>query len=81
MSAIRTIAGSRLGGPAGRWSGGAASRRPHLMTLTSLVNWFEDMVEKRRSRRALLWLTDAQLKDIGLSRADAVREARRSRWL
>ena len=31
------------------------------------------MLERRRSRLALLEMTDEQLKDIGLSRADAER--------
>lgn len=40
----------------------------------------ERMMERRRSRRALLELSDAQLKDIGISRADAVREGLRPFW-
>ncbi len=36
--------------------------------------------ERRRSRLALLEMTDDQLKDIGVSRADAWNEARRSPW-
>lgn len=39
-----------------------------------------DVIEKRRSRRVLLSLTDEQLKDIGLSRADAEREGLRKPW-
>lgn len=38
------------------------------------------MFEKRASRLALLSLTDDQLKDIGLSRADAEREGLRNPW-
>lgn len=34
--------------------------------------------ERQRSRRLLLEMTDEQLKDIGVSRADATKEARRS---
>ena len=37
-------------------------------------------LERRRSRRALLEMSDEQLKDIGLSRADAYREAHRRLW-
>jgi uncharacterized protein YjiS (DUF1127 family) len=33
-----------------------------------------------RERRALLGMSDAALKDIGLSRADAFREGARSLW-
>jgi uncharacterized protein YjiS (DUF1127 family) len=36
--------------------------------------------EARRQRRALLALDDTLLKDIGLSRADAAREAARPFW-
>jgi uncharacterized protein YjiS (DUF1127 family) len=38
------------------------------------------MLEKRRGRRALLALNDEQLKDIGLSRAEAYREGVRPFW-
>jgi len=38
----------------------------------------EAMLARRRSRRALREMTDDQLKDIGLGRADAEREGRRS---
>jgi len=38
----------------------------------------EAMLARRRSRLALLEMTDDQLKDIGLGRADAEREGRRS---
>nr|WP_246008440.1 DUF1127 domain-containing protein [Afifella aestuarii] len=38
------------------------------------------MIERRRTRRALLSLTDDQLKDIGVSRADAYREGLRRPW-
>lgn len=36
--------------------------------------------ELRRQRRALLELSDEVLKDIGISRADAMREAGRPFW-
>ena len=42
--------------------------------------WFrvERILEVRRQRRALMALDDRMLKDIGLSRTDAWREANRS---
>lgn len=40
---------------------------------------FEDSVERWRQRRLLLALDDRMLKDIGLSRCDAEREAAK-RW-
>lgn len=37
-------------------------------------------LERRRSRRQLLTLSDHMLKDIGISRADAVHEAEKPFW-
>jgi uncharacterized protein YjiS (DUF1127 family) len=37
-------------------------------------------LERRRQRRALLRLPDAMLKDIGISRCDAWREAEKPFW-
>jgi uncharacterized protein YjiS (DUF1127 family) len=37
-------------------------------------------LSRARSRRALLEMSDAMLKDIGLSRADAWRESRKPFW-
>jgi uncharacterized protein YjiS (DUF1127 family) len=44
---------------------------------TSRMAWLERQVKKRRSRKALLELSDDLLKDIGRSRVEANREARR----
>ena len=44
--------------------------------LTRLHDWYEVY----RQRRALLGLDDAMLKDIGLSRADAIREGSKPFW-
>ena len=49
-------------------------------TLARLFSAVADMLERRRSRKALLGLTDEQLRDIGISRADAVHEGRRLPW-
>lgn len=46
----------------------------------SIVARLERQLESRRSRRALLEMSDDQLKDIALSRADAYREAHRRFW-
>ena len=51
-----------------------------LRRLGAAIGWLDDRFEKRRSRHALLELSDYQLKDIGLSRADAFNEARRRFW-
>jgi len=44
---------------------------------TAAARWLARQMEKRRSRLALLEMTDEQLKDIGLSRGDAYSEFRR----
>jgi uncharacterized protein YjiS (DUF1127 family) len=49
-------------------------------TLLRVVAMIEMAVERRRSRLALLEMSDAQLKDIGISRSEAFREANRPFW-
>jgi uncharacterized protein YjiS (DUF1127 family) len=49
-------------------------------TLLRIVAVIEMAVERRRSRVALMELSDAQLKDIGISRSEAFREANRPFW-
>ena len=56
------------------------SRSSFRKTALSLLEWVERLAERRRSRLALLEMTDAQLKDIGLSRADAYFEGKRQLW-
>ena len=53
------------------------SLRQSMNVLAALV---AELIEQKRSRNALLQLTDDQLKDIGLSRADAEREGLRRAW-
>lgn len=55
-------------------------RRAFGLRLLALVESLEKFAARRRSRIALLALTDEQLKDIGISRADAHREGIRSFW-
>ncbi len=53
----------------------------HLGTLLlAVVRRIDQMDQRRRSRIALQELSDEQLKDIGISRADAFREAARPFW-
>jgi uncharacterized protein YjiS (DUF1127 family) len=51
------------------------------MSITSVLGWVEAQLERRRSRRALLEMSDDQLKDIGISRGDAYREANKPMWI
>ena len=48
--------------------------------LLRVVAMIEIAVARRRSRLALMELSDAQLKDIGISRSEAFREANRPFW-
>ena len=45
-----------------------------------MLNWVDGRLERRRSRRALLEMSDDQLKDIGLSHADVHFEAHKPFW-
>ncbi len=48
-----------------------------------LRQWYEGLlqcIERRRQRRELLQLDQRMLKDIGISRADALNEARKPCW-
>ena len=51
-----------------------------LVLLSDIVLLLQVMAEKRRSRRALSALNDELLKDIGLSRSQALRESSRPFW-
>ncbi len=53
---------------------------PGLAVALLAVSWLDDKLERRRSRRLLQELTDHQLKDIGISRADAFNEGQRPFW-
>jgi len=47
----------------------------------SLIEYLEQLEERRHSRHLLSQMDDAQLRDIGLSRADAVRESHKLPWV
>lgn len=48
--------------------------------LIELFQWLRDSYAIYRQRRALLTLDNAMLKDIGISRADALQEGRKPFW-
>ena len=50
------------------------------IVIRSFFAWLDYLADRRRGRLALLELTDEQLKDIGISRADAYREGSRAPW-
>jgi len=51
-----------------------------VSTLARVISVIEMVVQRRRSRIALMEMSDAQLKDIGVSRSEAYREASRPFW-
>jgi uncharacterized protein YjiS (DUF1127 family) len=63
---------------------GKAGRTSFLPLLSghlgAAIAWLGQQRERQRGRRALLRMSDAQLKDIGLSRSTAYREANRTFW-
>jgi uncharacterized protein YjiS (DUF1127 family) len=82
MDTIVTISHSRveLLGQSTRPSGRRSFVSQLLRVIRSLARWIDSLLEHRRSRLALLEMTDDQLKDIGLSRCDAHREGIRPFW-
>ncbi|KMO38127.1 hypothetical protein VQ02_12085 [Methylobacterium variabile] len=54
---------------------------PRRREAVSLVERLELWADRRRERRALLGCPDGLLKDVGLSRADALREAEKPFWI
>ena len=66
--------------PTARASDTATIRRSLRAQFMAAANWISCQMERRRSRRALLEMTDDQLKDIGLSRGEAYSESTRRLW-
>ena len=58
----------------------ANPRRRAAGMMIGFMEALEMWLERKRQRRALLELSDALLKDVGLSRADAWREAGKPFW-
>lgn len=61
-------------------AGITSSREAPRLSLLRAIEWIEVRIERRRSRLALMEMTDAQLRDIGVSRADAYREFDKPFW-
>ena len=76
MTTIETI----YRGASSRGHEGKATAGRTGFSLTAALTWLEAILARRRSRRALLEMTDEQLKDIGLSRSEAHGEAYRPFW-
>ena len=71
MNAVRA-------GNVGRWSSGVL--RQVFQPLVVAMSTLEWIARVANQRRALRELDDQQLRDIGLTRADALREAGRPFW-
>lgn len=54
---------------------------PRRRSAVSVIQQLELWADRRRERRALLACSDGLLKDVGLSRADAMREAGKPFWV
>ena len=80
MGTIETIHRTGVFEQAVRPSGRRGYVRRLVRMVTSFFLWIDGVLERRRSRLALLEMTDDQLKDIGISRCDAHREGLRSLW-
>ncbi|QPC95274.1 DUF1127 domain-containing protein [Mesorhizobium sp. INR15] len=82
MDTIETIrhGSPELFGRAMRPSSRGTYGRRLLRLVRSFLTWIASLLDRRRSRLALLEMTDDQLKDIGLSRCDAHREGIRPIW-
>lgn len=75
MTELKAIDRSTMGGEYDA-SPSAASRFFRIATPA----WFAQRLEKQHSRKALFEISDESLKDIGVSRLAAAREARRRFW-
>ncbi|AJW29003.1 hypothetical protein Z042_26380 [Chania multitudinisentens RB-25] len=51
-----------------------------LTRYQTLLRRLQRCLQRQQTRRALLWLSDAQLADVGLSRAQAMHEWRKPFW-
>ncbi|WP_411505675.1 DUF1127 domain-containing protein [Brucella anthropi] len=59
---------------------GAPTDGPRMTLMRRFLGWLSYRMMLRRSRLALFELTDEQLRDIGLQRSEAGREARKVRF-
>jgi uncharacterized protein YjiS (DUF1127 family) len=67
--------------PAPRWVSPAPENRDKAMTRSKeLKHLLSRWLQKRRQRRALSQLTDSELRDIGITRYDAAKEAAKPFW-
>lgn len=78
LSLLPAVAGHASHSLADVWNG--LPRLGLRARLARFGHWLAAGYRRYRQRRALLALSDAMLKDIGISRADAWHEAGKSWW-
>lgn len=78
LSLLPAVAGHASHSLADVWNG--LPRLGLRARLNGFGRWLAAGYRRYRQRRALLALSDAMLKDIGISRADAWHEAGKSWW-
>lgn len=78
MSAIDTISGCQSLLSGSTETKALQAKRAGL--LSAAWSWCMTRIDKRRSRKTLADLTDEQLRDIGVTRAQALREASQPFW-
>ncbi|HEX2256367.1 MAG TPA: DUF1127 domain-containing protein [Afifellaceae bacterium] len=81
MGTIETIGSRKSDEAPSAWLQEALRLKKVVAAAPSAFVRLQEALERRRTRWALLQLSDEQLKDIGISRADAENEARRSLWI
>ncbi len=54
---------------------------PGTWSVMALIDYLEQIESRRQGRRLLAELDEAQLRDIGLTRADAEEEANKLPWV
>ena len=60
--------------------GNSLPQRPRRNLFLALWRWFSELPARRMSRRGLMELTDDQLRDIGITRAQARRGSLKPFW-
>lgn len=62
------------------WTTRLGKRAAWTLSLRQSADYIRLWRHRRKSRRALLWLDERLLRDIGVDRQDAMEEARKPFW-
>jgi uncharacterized protein YjiS (DUF1127 family) len=80
MSTIDTFGGSTAASAASLEAAHVNFVRRLAESTLGAAKWFSEAMLKRRTRHTLRELPDELLRDIGITRAEAMREAKRPFW-